>query len=132
MYETTRTSAEAVTRWPSLGVKLPKNLTDAIEVYETLLWIETGHVPVFDLSKVTPKNAEAKLREFASELASTLPTVPTPGGAPQSVLDTAKRVAVDHAARAVSSAAVEAVPEIIEALTPEFEKHAAAYADAVS
>lgn len=90
-----------------------------------------GHLPVFDLAAVTPANAEAKVREFADQLALSLPTA-AQQGVSASVLEEAKRRAVNDAARAVYRLAGAAVPDVISQLTPEFDKHAAAYVDAVA
>lgn len=120
------TIADGVTRWTSLGVELPKELAEAVKVYEALRYTEVGHQPVFDLAAVTTANAEKKIREFADQLALS----ETPAGG-QSVLAKAKGYAADAAARGVLSSARAAVPEVINRLTPEFDQHAEAYAAAV-
>lgn len=117
--------ADEVSRWTSLGVELPNELDKAIEVYEVLRYTEVGYRPVFDLSKVTTANAEKRIREYADELALSA------SGGGLSVLEKAKNEAVDAAARRVNVLARQAVPSIIEQLTPEFENHVEAYADAV-
>jgi hypothetical protein len=127
----TRAVADNVSRWTGMGVKLPKDLTKAIEVYEAISWTEVGHVPVFDLAAVTPDNAEAKIREFADQLALSVP-VTEHRGVSVSVLEAAKRWAVNDAASAVYRLAGSAVPDVIAQLTPEFDKHAQAYVEAVS
>ncbi|WP_255245959.1 hypothetical protein [Mycobacterium persicum] len=114
-----------------MGVKLPKELTKAIEVYEAIRWTEVGHTPVFDLAAVTPDNAEAKIREFADQLALSVP-VTEHNGVSVSVMEAAKRWAVNDAATAVYRLAGSAVPSVIEQLTPEFAKHARAYVEAVA
>jgi hypothetical protein len=118
--------ADDVTRWTGLGVKLPKDLTKAIEVYEALRYTEVGYQPVFDIAAVTATNVEAKIREFADELA----LAETPAGG-LSVLENAKKHAVNAAARNVVRYGREAVPEVIEQLTPEFDRRAEAYVTAV-
>jgi hypothetical protein len=126
MYEST-SIANNVSRWTGLGVKLPSDLTDAITVFESLTYTEVGYQPVFNIAEVTTTNAEEKLREFAEQLV--LADVPAGG---LSVLDKAKNVAADAAARRVNALARVAVPEIIEQLTPEFDEHAEAYTEAVA
>src|SRR3954447_20529745 len=111
----TRAVADSVSRWTGMGVKLPKELTKAIEVYEAIRWTEVGHAPVFDLAAVTPDNAEAKIREFADQLAMSVP-VTEHRGVSVSVLEAAKRWAVNDAATAVYRLAGCAVPGVIEQL----------------
>ncbi|GEM31165.1 hypothetical protein NN3_21720 [Nocardia neocaledoniensis NBRC 108232] len=123
--------ADAVASWTSLGVELPKDLTKAINTYESLKWIETGHNPIFDLSKVTDKNAEDMVRAYAAELALTRTTTNSVG-ATSSAMSDAKAVAVDQAARAVIRAGSDAVDEIRAQFEPEFVKATGAYADAVA
>ena len=121
--------AKTVLRWTSLGVDLPKSLETALDRFEALQLVEVGYQPVLDVEKVTPKNAEEKVREFAEVLANHLPL--NIEGARVSVLESAKRWAVEEAAQVVKREAARAVPEIIEALAPAFEEHAAAYSEAV-
>lgn len=124
------TTADAVTRWAGLGVKFPKALASAVEVFEAIRYVEVEYPAVFDLEGVTAANAEAKVREFANQLLPTLGVAPT-GGAPRSALAEAKQQALDIAARDVLSKARAAVPEIIEQLTPAFAKAATEFAEAV-
>ncbi|WIM87710.1 hypothetical protein PT015_23245 [Candidatus Mycobacterium wuenschmannii] len=126
-YATPTHIAGNVADWPQLGVKLPKPLTAAIDILESLRWVEIGHQPVFDLSGITPENAERAIYDYANEL---LPSLSQAEERP--VLEVAKATAVDTAARAVLREASAAVPGIIEQLTPDFVRHAAAYVDAVS
>lgn len=126
MYDST-SIANNVSRWTGLGVRLPAELAEAITVFEALIYTEVGHQPVFDIAEVTATNAEDKLREFAEQLV----LADVPGGG-LSVLGKAKNVAVDAAARRVNALARVAVPEVIEQLTPEFNRHADAYTEAVS
>ncbi|GAA1671187.1 hypothetical protein MMUR_47800 [Mycolicibacterium murale] len=122
------TKAEIASRWAGLpGVTLPDNLNDAIAVYEALQWADTRPA-TFDITAVTPENAEAKLREFAAELAI------AGDGRPGSVstIRQAQQVAKDSAARIVVQQSLVAVPAIIEQLTPEFDREAKAYVEAVN
>ncbi len=121
-------TAKAVSRWSNLGVKLPKELVTAIEVFEAILWVETGHAVEFDLADITAANAEEKVAEFASRLVPALKTGDHPGRSP---LDEAKRRMLEAAARVVLAKATAAVPVVIDQLTPEFDKHADAYCTAV-
>lgn len=119
--------ADSVSRWTGLGVKLPKDLAKAVEVFEALTYTEVGYHPVFDPADVTAANAESKIREYAEALAL---AEATDGGL--SALGRAKREAVNAAARQVTSLARQAVPAVIEQLTSEFNKHAEVYIEAVS
>lgn len=118
--------ADEISRWVNLGVDLPEDLEKALEVYETLRYVEVGHRPQFDLSTVTADNAEAKIRAYAEHLAL------AGDGNGFSMLEKAKKAAVDDAARRVANLAGGAVSSVIEQLTPAFEGHADAYAEAVS
>ncbi len=118
--------AKAVSRWTGLGVKLPNELATAIDVFEALLYTEVGYQAQFDLAEVTAANAEEKIKEFADQLVLS----EVPGGG-LSVLGKAKNYAVEAAARRVNAVARASVSAVIELLTPEFNRHAEAYADAV-
>ncbi|MEU1210778.1 hypothetical protein [Nocardia sp. NPDC005825] len=124
-------TANSVSRWTSLGVELPKSLAGAIDVFDALQYVEIGHRPVFDLSKVTAANAEAELKKYAAEYIFTIETT-NPLGGRVSPLSEAKRDAVDTAAGAVVRAAVDAVPGIVSALEPALSDAAHDYADAVA
>jgi hypothetical protein len=108
-------------------VKLPRELADAIQLFETLRYTEVGRPVAFNIEDVTPKNAEDKIREFAEELAVS----EAPGGG-LSVLERAKNVAVEAAARRVRGLASAAVPNVIEQATPAFNKHVETYTEAVA
>lgn len=120
------TIADGVSSWTGLGVKLPKDLEKAIELFEALKYTEVGFYNAFDLDKVTPANAAAKIQEFAEFRALAWSEHSL------SPLEEAKRHAVDLAARRVNAFARQAIPGVIEQLTPQFDKHVAAYTDAVS
>jgi hypothetical protein len=119
--------ANNVSRWTGLGVKLPKELAEAVSVFESLVYTEVGYQPVFDIGEVTATNGEEKIKEFADQLV----LAEVPGGG-LSVLGKAKNIAVDAAARRVNALARVAVPDLIELLTPEFDRHAEAYIEAVA
>ncbi|MET4609458.1 hypothetical protein ABIC28_000428 [Rhodococcus sp. PvR044] len=127
MYDTIST-AHTVSNWSSLGVKLPKELSTAVDVFEAIRWVETGHTVEFDLADITAANAEEKLIDFANRL---VPALKTGDHLSRTPLDEAKHRMLDEAAREVLGKATEAVPVVIEQLTPEFEKRAAAYIAAV-
>lgn len=121
--------ADNVTRWTALGIKLPKDLARAIEVFEAVRYTEVGYAPVFNIENLTPANAEEMIRELAEHLAL---SAGQDNGAGLSALERAKKQAVDAAARKVNNLARAAVSDVIEQLTPEFDKHAAAYVEAVA
>jgi imidazole glycerol phosphate synthase subunit HisF len=118
--------ADGVSRWTGFGIKFSKELAKAVELLETLRYAEVGRLPVFDIEAVTPENAEDKIHEFAKQLALS----EVPGGG-LSVLDKAKKQAVEGAARRVVNLARHEVPSVIEQLTPDFDKHVEAYTAAV-
>lgn len=60
MYDHINT-AHNVSRWTDLGINLPKELASAVEVFEALRWVETGHEVELDLTGVTAANAETKV-----------------------------------------------------------------------
>ncbi|GAA2556112.1 hypothetical protein [Mycolicibacterium diernhoferi] len=120
--------ANNVVSWVNLGVKLPDELAAAIEIFNTVRWVEVGHRPRFDLREVTTENAEEKIREFALEIA----VAGDPHQLGPTGLDNAKKHALDAAARGVNSKALSAIPVIIETLTPLFDAHVEAYSEAVS
>jgi hypothetical protein len=123
--------AEDVSRWPSLGVKLPDGLANAIEIFESLRWVEVGRPVGFDLAGVTADNAEDKILEFANKLALSEPLPRTNGAVSRSLLETAKTRALQAATTGVLHQAAGAVPSVIAQLTPAFDQHAAAYVEAV-
>ncbi|NKS15123.1 hypothetical protein GS490_02055 [Rhodococcus hoagii] len=128
MYDSIST-ADAVSRWNVLGVKLPKELSTAVGVFEAIRWVETGHAVEFDLAGITAANAEEKLVDFANRL---VPALKTGDHFSRTPLEEAKRRMLDAAASDVLGKATAAVPVVIEQLTPEFDKHAAAYIAAVA
>jgi hypothetical protein len=119
--------AEQVAGWTGLGIKLPKELAEAIEVFEALKWTEVVRAPVFDIDTVTTKNAEAKIRELADQLV----LLEVPGGG-LSTLQKAKMQALEAAARVVRNWGVHAFPDVIRQLTPQFDEHVEAYTEAVA
>ncbi|UNQ33893.1 hypothetical protein [Prescottella equi] len=121
--------AHAVSNWNSLGVKLPKELATAVDVFEAIRWVETGHAVEFDLADITAANAEEKIVDFANRL---MPSLKTGDHFSRTPLEEAKRRMLDAAAREVLGKATAAVPVVIEQLTPEFDQHAAAYIAAVA
>lgn len=120
--------ANNVVSWANLGVKLPDELTAAIEIFNTVRWVEVGHKPRFDLREVTAENAEEKIRQFALEIA----VAGDPHQLGPTVLDNAKKHALDVAARNVNNQARGSIPAIIEALESSFNERAKAYTEAVS
>jgi hypothetical protein len=126
MYESIEI-AELVASWTSYGVTMPEDLAKFIEIFEAIRWTEVERPPVFDITAVTTNNAEDMIRGLADQLAVSV----APGGG-LSVLAQAKRQVLDQAARNITNLAGPAVPGFIEDMTPEFDKHVAAYTEAVS
>lgn len=127
MYDSIST-ADAVSRWNGMGVKLPKELSTAVETFEAIRWIETGHAVQFDLADITAANAEEKLVDFANRL---VPALKVGDHFSRTPLEEAKHRMLDAAAHDVLGKASAAVPGVIEQLTPDFDTHAAAYVSAV-
>ncbi|MDO1485103.1 Uncharacterised protein [Rhodococcus rhodochrous] len=122
-------TADAVSRWNSLGVELPEELATAVETFEAIRWVETGHAVQFDLTDITAANAEEKVVDFANRL---MPALKTGDHTSRTPLEEAKQRMLEAAASDVLGKATAAVPVVIEQLTPEFDKHAAAYVAAVA
>jgi hypothetical protein len=129
MYGDITSTADTVTNWTSLGVKLPDDLAKAVELYEAIRYTEVGYVPTFDIEKLTPKNAEAEIRKLAGQLVLADPQHDASGNL--SILEKAKRQVLDAAARQVVGLGRHAIPDVIEQLTPEFDRQAVAYAEAI-
>lgn len=125
--QTPSTIAESVSRWTALGITFDKPLTQAIELYETLRYIELEHQPIVSLDGLTAKNAEDRIHDLARQLAVSA----AHSGGPRSPLQEAKAKYVEASARAVNRLAVQAIPDAVDQLTPGFIEHADAYADAV-
>jgi hypothetical protein len=121
--------ANTVADWTGLGINLSPEMTKAVEVFDAIKYSEVGHAPIFDLEKVTPKNAEAEIRKLADQFA--LSTVHRDGAGNFSALDLAKRHALHTAARKVIQLAAAFVPEVINQLSPEFDRAVAEFGDAV-
>lgn len=126
MFNITEIATE-ISNWTYLGVELPKALTDALAKFELIRWTEVGYQPVLDISTITAENVEDKLREFAHEI-----VVGDLNPGAFSPLQEAKARAMRISARVVNNAASAAVPDIIKQLTPEFDKHAKAFVEAVT
>jgi vacuolar-type H+-ATPase subunit E/Vma4 len=128
MYHYDYIAATRVSSWTSLGVKLPKPVADAIEVFDAIKFVEIGHAPAFDLESVTVANAEQAIHDFADQLAPSL----TVTSDHRSALAVAKQTAQGVAARKVLAEARAAVPEVVKQLTPEFDRAATRFAEAVA
>jgi len=128
MYEPIR-SADAVSRWTSLGIKLPADLAVSLEIFEAVRWTEVAHAPRFDVDALTVDNAAQMIHDFAAQLVLTIGR--DEGRSGLSTLELAKNQAVHAAASRVLGLARDAVPNAINQLTTPFAKAAKAYADAV-
>lgn len=128
MHTTHIHTADAVSRWTGLGVKLPADLKKAVAVFEAVRYVEVDYPVDFDLADITAANAEAKVAEFAGRL---VPALKTGDHLSRTPLQEAKGRMLAAAAGDVVRNASAAVPGVIEQLTPEFDKHAAAYVAAV-
>ncbi|MCV6979265.1 hypothetical protein H7I53_03360, partial [Mycolicibacterium pulveris] len=123
--------ANSVAGWTALGVKLPKELARAVEVLDAIRLVETGHPVVFGITDVTPDNVEEKIRELANQLLPTMGIATRVGATDLSALETAKRQALNLAARDVLTKAGAAVPGIIKQLEPRFDAAVAEFTEAV-
>ena len=124
--------ARSVTYWTNLGAKLPEDLTKAIELYEGILYTEVGHTPTVVLDKVTVANAEGVIRDLAHQIAIATTPVGMPGPQGHGPLERAKKQVLDAAARNVIHQGRLAVPDVIDKLTPRFDRRAEAYVAAVA
>jgi hypothetical protein len=120
-------SAHQVSYWTGLGVRLPEELTNAISVFEAIRYADVSYQPAFAIEEATPENVEELIYDFAERIA-----LQASQGGGWSALEGAKRHALEEAARKVNKVALPAVPEIIEQLTPDFDKHTAAYVAAIA
>jgi hypothetical protein len=117
--------AHRLSNWTALGIKLPKALSNAFDIFEALRYAEVERPVSFDLASVTADNAEQKVREFAEKL------MPTRAIDRFSTLAEAKRQALYLAARDMVAKAGAAVPEIVKQLTPDFDRAATEFTEAV-
>lgn len=129
MYDPTYT-ASTVSTWTGLGVTLPADLIKAIKAFDAVQYVKIVSTPEIDVETLTADNAEQTIRTLADQLV--LSTVVDTGADRLSALERAKIKVQDAAARAVLGLAREAIPDVIEQLTPRFEQQAQAYAEAVS
>lgn len=118
--------AEAVSRWASFGVKLPKDLAKAVADYELIKWTEVVRRPVFEIEGLTEKNVEARIGAYAQRLA-----LGTSGGPGLSALERAKASALEDAATQVRNYAAHYLGDAIEQLQPKLAAVADAYCSAV-
>ncbi|OMC28972.1 hypothetical protein A5740_19225 [Mycobacterium sp. GA-1841] len=127
-YYSHSTVADNVIRWEkNLEVELPKELSDAIELYRAIRKVPVATKPSVTLSSVTTKNAEAKVHELADELIR-IDSV----GTEFAPVQRAKNKLSEAAAGAVIRHAAEAIPNIVGQLQPKLDQHAQAYTEAVA
>lgn len=119
--------ADEIASWTSLGVKLPKPLAQAVNTFEAVRWIEVGHGFDLDITTITADNAEATIESLAEHIVFS----ETKPGALSAKAEAKRRIARMAAVHVIKEGSA-AVPDIIEQLTPEFEKHVDAYIEAVS
>jgi hypothetical protein len=125
-----RNPAEQVSSWTSLGIKLPKDLAQAVATYEAVRWTETEYPATFDVEAVTAENAEAQIRALAEQL--TLSRGTEQGGSGLSVLGIAKQQILSGVSRQVLALARAALPEAIRQLSKPFDAAAKSYVEAVN
>lgn len=125
-------SARGVINWTNLGVKLPKNLTEAIQLYELVSYVEVGHTPTVNVETLTAANAEEVIRDLAQEISLATTPIGAPGPQGQGPLERAKKQVLEMAASALLAKASVAVPGVIEQLTPRFDQLVETYVEAVA
>ena len=103
--------------WPRMVGDLPKPLTDAIAVYEEAQWIEEPH-PVVP-TNLTAKNVGQAMADATQAFIL------------RDRWFEGRNLVLDSLARNVLALAADAVPALIEKLTPEFDAAVAEYQAAV-
>lgn len=129
MYADLEYVARSVGSWTDLGIKLPADLSKALAVFKAVKRVQVPDSPAFDLSAVTAANAESIIRQYADDLVPLAGRVRTNDY--QSPLQIAKRKFTDAAARRVIQLAATEVDNAIEQLSPEFDRQAQVYAEAI-
>lgn len=118
-------TADAITGWTGLGIKLSPELEKAIELHEAIRWTEVGHRYDLDITKITKDNIESTIYDLAQHI------VFAEAVGRLSPRAQAKAQLLDKAARQVVVLGREFAPEARDQLAVEFDKHARAYVDAV-
>ena len=113
-------TAANVADWTALGIKLPKTLADQITAYEALRYVEVGHQPVINVDKIKAATVAAEVDKIAGELSL------------NEQREEAKRRLLATLANKIVREAGDAVPDLVEQLTPGFETEAAKFAEAVA
>ncbi|MBA8960137.1 hypothetical protein JOJ86_003428 [Rhodococcus percolatus] len=108
-----------IANWTStLDVKLPKSLDDALSAYDALRYVETGHEPVIDPTKLKAAGVAAEVERVAKELSV------------NAHLEEAQRRVAGRLESRIIHEAAAAVPSVLEQLTERFDAEAARYVDA--
>ncbi|GCE42762.1 hypothetical protein Rhow_006891 [Rhodococcus wratislaviensis] len=108
-----------IANWTStLDVKLPKSLDDALAAYDALRYVETGHEPVIDPSKLKAAGVAAEVERVAKELSV------------NAQLEEAQRRVAGRLESRIIHEAAAAVPSVLGQLTERFDAEAARYVDA--
>ncbi|SIM00775.1 Uncharacterised protein [Mycobacteroides abscessus subsp. abscessus] len=118
-------TADAITGWTGLGIKLSPELEKAIELHEAIRWTEVGHAFNIDIAKLTPADVEATIHDLAQHI------VTAEAVGQNSPLLAAKLRLLKSAAAQVIQLARQFAPEARDQLAVEFDKHAQAYTEAV-
>jgi hypothetical protein len=122
-------AAEAIADWPSYGIQLSPELTDAIELWTTVRYFETSYVPEFDVETVTKENLGETIAELANAYLAQQEFTGLAGVT--TLQEQARfRILVEQSAKVVRLGKAF-TPQPIAQLRPSFTKHAAAYCDAV-
>jgi hypothetical protein len=130
-YDRSLQAAQIADGWSRLGVRLPKDLSSALDKLDAIRYAVIDHRPVFRLDGLTAENCEQRLADFAAELVTSTPLPGQHGTTPQSILGHAKAEALDVAAREILRAAGAAVPSIIEQLETPFRQAVQTFTEAV-
>ncbi|REE72182.1 hypothetical protein C8E05_1570 [Rhodococcus wratislaviensis] len=105
-----------IANWTStLDVKLPKSLDDALAAYDALRYVETGHEPVIDPTKLKAAGVAAEVERVAKELSVNA-----------HLEEAQQRIAGQLESRIIREAAA-AVPSVLDQLTEKFDAQAARY-----
>ncbi|KAF0964649.1 hypothetical protein [Rhodococcus sp. T7] len=119
MFDTNAT-VNNISNWANLEVKLPADLAKSLEAYEALRYVETGHEPVIDPTKLKASNVAVEVDKVAGELSV------------NAQREEAKRRLLAALGGKILREAGAAVPDLVEQLTPEFNTQAAKFKAAVA
>jgi hypothetical protein len=118
MFDVSHTAQNVANEWPAVIGKLPRNLAEAIAVYDATSYVDDPYTAV-DASKITADNAAEAIHDLAQALAAQAKFA-------DAKLSVRRALAFD-----ILRFAGAAVPELIEAIRPAFDKAASDFTEDV-